>query len=291
MRDVKVDRVSEAGDSATPRSLGIVFCDMDGTLLATDKSIPALNLEALDLLAEQGIPFVPCTGRPASAVPDVVVSHPAVRFVVAANGGVVTDVGANSVLRVLALDKECVLELYDRVRTWPITFDVFADGVVYSERARYDSMGTLGIQPATLAMLRRVRIPVDLTVPQIVKRARNVEKLTCFFGDIGMRARLMHEAESVGGLECACGDPSDVEIMAPGVSKGSALVWLCEHLGVPVESSVAFGDEDNDASMLSAAGTGVAMRNATRAVKAVADCIAASSDDAGVGRYLFDRLR
>lgn len=291
MQGVKVDGRSGTGDYTASRSLGVVFCDMDGTLLAADKSIPALNLEALDLLAERGIPFVPCTGRPVSAVPEAVLSHPAVRFVVAANGGVVADVRTDSMLRVMALNKQCVLELYDRVRTWPITFDVFADGVVYSERARYDSMGVLGIHPATLAMLREVRTPVDLSVPQIVERACNVEKLTCFFGDQSIRAQIMREVGDIGGLACACGDPSDVEIMAPGVSKGSALVWLCEHLGLPVESSVAFGDEDNDASMLRAAGTGVAMRNATSAVKAAADCIAASNDDAGVGRYLFDSLR
>ena len=290
MQGVARHKRGVAGELAATGSLGIVFCDMDGTMLASDKSIPALNLRALDLLAERGIPFVPCTGRPVSAVPDVVVAHPAVRYVVAANGGVVTDVREDATLRVSALDKDCVLELYERVRGWPLTFDVFADGAVYSERARYESMGGLGIHPATLAMLRRVRVPVDLTVPQIVERARNVEKLTCFFGDLGLRARLMRETEDIGGLACACGDPNDVEIMAPGVSKGSALVWLCEHLGIAVTSAVAFGDQDNDASMLRAAGTGVAMGNATSAVKAAADRVAASNDEAGVGSYLCERI-
>ena len=269
---------------------GIVFCDMDGTLLATDKSVPELNLRALDLLAERGIPFVPCTGRPVSAVPGPVAAHPAARYAIGANGGVVVDMRAEATLKVTGIDKDRVLELYERVRTWPMTFDVFADGVVYSERARYDSMGSLGIHPATLATLRQVRTPVDLMVPQIVARARNVEKLTCFFGDLGLRARLKAEAESIGGLDCACGDPNDLEIMAPGVSKGSALVWLCEHLGIPVASAVAFGDEDNDASMLRSAGTGVAMANATLAVKAVSDTLAPSNDDAGVGRHLLQML-
>ena len=268
----------------------IVFCDMDGTLLASDKSIPNENLRALDLLAKRGIPFVPCTGRPVVGVPEVVRAHEAVRYVVGANGGVVRDVRAGANLMATGIEKDAVLALYERVREWPMTFDVFADGVVYSERARYDSMGSLNIDPATLATLRRVRTPVDLTVPQIVARATCVEKLTCFFGDLGIRERLERAAREVGCFSFARGDRNDLELMAPGVSKGTALVWLCEHLGIPVSSAVAFGDEDNDASMLQAAGRGVAMANATEAVRVVADHVAECNDDAGVGRYLLSIL-
>ncbi len=268
----------------------IVFCDMDGTLLASDKSLPPQNAYALDLLAERGIPFVPCTGRPVIGVPEEILAHDAVRYVIGANGGVVHDVRAGANLMSSGIDKDGVLTLYARVRDWPMTFDVFADGVVYSERARYDSMGTLGIDPATLETLRRVRTPVNLMVPQIVERATCVEKLTCFFGDLGIRDRLEAVAREVGCFSFARGDRNDLELMAPGVSKGTALLWLCEHLGVPVASAVAFGDEDNDASMLQVAGDGVAMANATEAVRAVADHVAPSNDDAGVGRYLLALL-
>ncbi len=268
----------------------IVFCDMDGTLLAADKSVPPENLRALDCLAEHGIEFVPCTGRPAYAVPEEVSSHPAVRYVVAANGAVVTDLRTMHNLRTRGIEKRCVLELFDRVREWPVTFDVFADGMVYAERARYDSMGSLGIEPATLETLRRVRKPVDMTVPQIVERAQVIEKLTCFFGDVSIRPKLRREAEEVGGLSSACGDPMDVEFMAPGVTKGDALAWLCDHLRIPIESAIAFGDEDNDASMLCVAGDGVAMANASQKVKEAADSITLSNDDAGVGYYLLELL-
>lgn len=266
--------------------VGIVFCDMDGTFLASDKSIPDENLALLDVLAAHGIEFVPCTGRPVSAVPAEVLSHRAVRHAVAANGGLVVDVRTGTSLLSRPLAKESVLELYERVREWPLTFDVFADGEVLSERARYDSMGSLGLSEAMLAMLRRVRKPVDLLVPQIVERARNIEKLTCFFGDLSLRERLQDVADEVGGLSYACGDPNDVELMAPGVSKGSALVWLCEHLGIPVEASVAFGDEQNDVSMLVTAGDGVAMENAAPEVRRSANHVAPSNDSAGVARYL-----
>lgn len=62
-----------------------------------------------------------------------------------------------------------------------------------------------------------------------------------------------------------------VEFLSPGVDKGTALAWLCEHLSVPLSATVAFGDSFNDIEMLRASGLGVAMRNARDAAKAAAD--------------------
>jgi Cof subfamily protein (haloacid dehalogenase superfamily) len=59
-----------------------------------------------------------------------------------------------------------------------------------------------------------------------------------------------------------------------GVSKGNALRWLADHLGIPQPAVMAIGDQDNDASMVAWAGLGVAMGNGSPAVKAIADWIA-----------------
>ena len=40
--------------------------------------------------------------------------------------------------------------------------------------------------------------------------------------------------------------PFFVEFLAASASKGAGLARLCEHLGVPLESAVAFGDGEND---------------------------------------------
>ena len=65
-----------------------------------------------------------------------------------------------------------------------------------------------------------------------------------------------------------------VEGNPPGVSKGDALQRLATHLGVSQPEVMAVGDQDNDATMIAWAGLGVAMGNASPAVKAIADWIA-----------------
>ena len=72
------------------------------------------------------------------------------------------------------------------------------------------------------------------------------------------------------------------EIGPLGVHKGSALKLVAEHHGVDVADTVAFGDGDNDRPMIAAAGTGVAMGNASDALKALADIVTDTLADDGI---------
>jgi len=78
-----------------------------------------------------------------------------------------------------------------------------------------------------------------------------------------------------------------VSVKASGVDKASALRWLCDHLGVPTEQVVAFGDGGNDVSMLELAGLGVAMANGSEAAKGGADVVSSwTNDQDGVAQEL-----
>ncbi len=65
-----------------------------------------------------------------------------------------------------------------------------------------------------------------------------------------------------------------VETILPHTSKGNALMRLAEHLNIPLADTMAIGDQDNDVSMLTAAGLGVAMGNASPQAKAAAAVVA-----------------
>lgn len=268
----------------------IVFSDLDRTLLATDKSLPAQNARALDLLAERGIEFVPCSGRSITGLPRVLVEHPACHYAVCANGATVVDAHTQQVLHEALLDRSHCVALYEKLRDLPVSFDLFADGKIYAERARYDALDGFGIEPNELRLVKGTRTPTDELVPQIVAKVRRLERVTVFWKTAEDRERVIACVEEDPTLAWTTSSPHDIEISDRSASKGSGLVWLCGYLGIPVSESVAFGDMPNDLSMIRAAGDGVAVSNATPDVLAAADHMTASNDEGGVGSYLVQVL-
>jgi hydroxymethylpyrimidine pyrophosphatase-like HAD family hydrolase len=80
-----------------------------------------------------------------------------------------------------------------------------------------------------------------------------------------------------------------LEFQDRAASKWRALERAAGDHGVAPEEIVAVGDDENDISMLEAAGLGVAMGNAAAVVKEAADVVTATNDEDGVVR-LIDRL-
>ena len=82
--------------------------------------------------------------------------------------------------------------------------------------------------------------------------------------------------------------PHYLEMVPKGTDKGEALAALAAHLGIAREDTAAFGDGQNDISMLKWAGRGYAMAG-SRAASAPGVLAAPSSDEAGVAKVV-DRL-
>jgi hypothetical protein len=80
--------------------------------------------------------------------------------------------------------------------------------------------------------------------------------------------------------------PHFLEFASLGVSKGSALDFLSEHLDFSRERTVAFGDGENDVQLIEWAGYGVAVANAHERVRAAADWVCPPAADEGVAAVL-----
>jgi len=68
-------------------------------------------------------------------------------------------------------------------------------------------------------------------------------------------------------------NPEYLEFYHREASKGNALIAVAAHYSVDPSLTLAFGDNFNDASMLQAAGCGVAVANAREEVKRIADWV------------------
>ena len=267
----------------------IVFSDMDETFLHTDKSLDDNNMAMLDRLAELGIPFVPCSGRAFNVLPKEVVNHPASKYVVSCDGAVIRDLSTQTVLHESTVTKEQALELYQKLKDYPVTFDIFADGGVYLERSRHNLITQLGIPADHAAFMQRSRTPFDQSVEEFIEGVTTIERLGSYWSVAEgekYQALVADAVASVKGLSGTASMSMGMEILADGTSKGAALQWLCNHLGISTDNAAAFGDSLNDVAMLSAAGMGTAVANARREDFEVAAYITLTNDEAGFSRFL-----
>lgn len=109
----------------------------------------------------------------------------------------------------------------------------------------------------------------------------------------GPLERLQQAASQLAALPCglqllSLGNygTSELSIFSSNASKGRALTTLATHLCIPMEQVFAIGDGINDVSMLLMAGLGIAMANAEKATRAVAQAITASNVEDGAAQAI-----
>ena len=125
--------------------------------------------------------------------------------------------------------------------------------------------------------------------PLAYKRARGLP-MTKIHGDQNPGAYPLEELAALPGIQLTSSNDHDFELVPAGVDKGRTLALLALMYGIPLAECAAVGDSDNDLAMLQAAGTPIAMGNASAAVKAAARWTAPSNRDEGVARAILHCL-
>lgn len=85
---------------------------------------------------------------------------------------------------------------------------------------------------------------------------------------------VIQEKNAQGYINC--------EFISKQYDKGQAVKRVCEHLGVDIKNTYAFGDSMNDLEMMEVAGTSICMENGSPALKDMADEICQSVSEDGL---------
>ncbi len=80
--------------------------------------------------------------------------------------------------------------------------------------------------------------------------------------------------------------PFFLEFLNKAANKGTALQALCNNINMPIESTIAVGDEENDQHMIKLAGLGVAMGNARDSIKDISNYITKTNNEHGVAHVI-----
>lgn len=252
----------------TDKNIRMVVTDLDGTLLAPNRTISDEAVKTLGQLQDRGILFTFITGRPPYAVKQFAQRVGITTPIVCCNGAVIEH--NDVVLSKHPFSLIPLRSLMEDAATKGLTVLLYSDGVEYT------------LAPTEWTRTRELRgktFPIWNFADHPNPAAEKVNIMAD--GDEAAFAALVPEISSWRtAYSLAIYGTSGCEIVSPEVDKATGLKDLCQLCGVRLEETLAIGDNENDHPMLKVAGIGAAVANATTTTKELADyCCAASYTD------------
>jgi len=260
-------------------SVRLVALDLDGTLTGDGMRISPRVRGALRKALDAGVHVTLASGRPFHQTrlfaEDLGIHEPLICY----QGAVVQDPGSEEVYFRRGVPLHLAQEFIDVAREHGWDLCAYVDDRLYVERvtplvrfyAEYgpikEELNPVGDWKAFLS-----REPIKLIVVAEAEQAAKANDL--------LHERFAGRLRIVRSFDCF------VEGTNLAASKGQALSFLAQKLGVTQAETMAIGDNDNDADMVAWAGLGVAMGNASPAVKAGADYIAPPIEEDGAAEAI-----
>lgn len=259
----------------------LIATDLDGTLTNSKKEISPRNRYALLEAQAQGKTLILASGRhPLGVLP---IAHDLMMeryggYIMSFNGGKIIDCSTGRTVASKYFPIEYLPDIVSVLQDSNITVITFDDKKIYANTKVND-----------YTYIERDVLKTEMvTVPDMVQAVKfDVNKiLLAGEPDELDRYQQILIKRYDGLLDIYKSAPYFLELMPFGVSKGSMMPHLLNHLGVGREKLIAFGDNYNDMTMIGYAGFGVVMGNGEEEIKKIANYVCESNDDDGVAKTI-----
>lgn len=255
----------------------ILFTDLDGTLLNSQKEISSVDLEAIAKTAHKGNITVVTTGRSLSSAMPYIEKTASVQkdcYAIVYNGGLIYNCKTQKPIFERTIPLPYVQYIFQQAEKFNIHCQTYQDGYVLASKDReelqeYACHTGMPIRITPHPVQSLTSQPYKVLTSCIHSKERHEEY------------RRSLEPWARDKLSLFFSSEYYLEHVPLGVSKGNAITFLCSYLGVPIENTVAAGDAENDISMLKTAKVGAAMANGTLQVKEAADYVTVSDNNQG----------
>ncbi len=277
----------DLGMETAPARIRMLVIDIDGTLLTPEGKITAPTLAAVHAALQAGIVVTLATARRYSNTIQIATELGLDIPLILYDGAMIVKHPQKTILHMRPLRADVgqqAVELLVRHKLQPVVhpstgieeqiwtgfsdFDnpwvnaYFASFPEQVHRMPFDTLCTGHPDPIRVVAFTREEI-IQTLLPE-------VSELDC--------AWTITRRGNYGSAELA--------IMNPSCSKASGVTELVRYLNIPLVQVMAIGDNNNDIEMLRAVGWGVAMGQASEAVKSAARAVTASNWEEGVARAI-----
>ncbi|MDR0298429.1 MAG: Cof-type HAD-IIB family hydrolase [Streptococcaceae bacterium] len=267
-----------------------VFFDLDGTLLTSTRGIAPSTKRAITDMRRNGVLVGIATGRgPAFALP--LMEELGLNFAVTYNGQYILD--AQEVIYENPLDKKLVHRIvrYAADNHRDLSFGK-ADGMSGSGLLKFGESRTAGfiagLLPSAAARLARTSYKnvVRRFRPMVYDLRKLLREPIYQIVMVATKDETDRLEAKFSGLFITRSNPYSADLISKGTSKLRGIKRLGDRFGFSLPEVMVFGDSENDLEMIRGVGLGVAMGNATRDIKEVADYVTSSNNQDGIARAL-----
>lgn len=208
-------------------------------------------------------------------------------YVIYSNGAAVYDRVNKKLIYTSFFDTENALELAKFLDSEPVFYEIYANGWSYIRNDKVSLFDMGNLPKDFIDEITKHTVFVD-DMCEIIKKS-DVEKFNISSMAPERAEYITEKLVSFKDTEWTSSLPgskvqNQMEFMKKGVNKGAAVKGMCSVLGISPESVMAFGDAQNDCSMLELVGWSFAMGNACEECKRTAKYITDTNANDGLAK-------
>ena len=269
-------------------SIKLIGLDIDGTLLTRDKRLTPRTRAAIEAAARAGVSVACLTGRPFCGV-TADIRLEAVGHIVSSNGAATHDAATGALLRGRFIPRDAAKEIAAAALARGLGVTAFTGGLGYAQRPFYDALMAEYEERGNLAYGQASRRPTEDLVALIDGAKDGIENICVDTNEEPAHRAMLREMEKWPALRLVTtrgNSGLNLEIGHPEADKGLAFLDLARLLGIDRADTLAVGDDGNDLGLLRAAGTAVAMGNATDEVKRACAWVTEDNEHDGAAKAI-----
>ena len=261
----------------------MLVCDLDGTLLSSFTDLADSNIYYIKKAVEKGIKVVLCSGRSPSSLRQYeelfgLTSEGC--YGIGLNGSVVYKCETREIVNQVWFEEGVSEDIIKHLRKFDVDLLAYRGCDLYVEQITPTISYYIeksGIKVNVVDNLEVINLHLSKV---LVKGSFEVLSEACEY----MRDKLYEKANMFFTGETM------LEFTDIKATKGNALIYLANHLGIDIKDIIAVGDNENDVSMIKAAGLGIAVQNAKDNIKAYADYVTEKTCIEGVLEEIIEKF-
>jgi len=267
----------------------LIAFDMDGTLLNSKKEIDKSSLDAIKYATEKGKIVILSTGRCPSQLQMYVNDIPNLRYLNCLSGAIVYDLKEQKYIYTKTMPFETVKTLMDITKGHDVMIELlYKDTFVQKNQCDVIEEYGMGIYKE---QYKKWAVLMDNLIEEFLKAPFEVGKVNFYTRTPEERNLIFKKIIDANlEVETAYAETTSIEISSKNTDKSVGLEKLCEHLNISIKDTIAVGDADNDIGIFKKAGLKIAMGNANKNIKALADVIVNDCDNGGCSQAVYNYL-